>query len=71
MTLRELALTEIRNIIPQRSGFFTPDETVASVLGSLKASDAYEAAVSSEGAHGIITLRDLLDVDQPARTKID
>jgi CBS domain-containing protein/ribosome-associated translation inhibitor RaiA len=71
MTLRELALTEIRNIITQRSGVITPDETVASVLGSLKADDAYEAAVSSDGAHGIITLRDLLDVDQPVRTKID
>ena len=71
MTLRELALTEIRNIIPQRSGVFTPDETVARVLGSLKANDAYEAAVSSEGVHGIITLRDFLEVDQPTQTKID
>jgi CBS domain-containing protein/ribosome-associated translation inhibitor RaiA len=71
MTLRKLALTEIRNIIPQGSVIFSSDETVARVLGSLKADDAYEAAVSSEGAHGIITLRDFLDVDQPTQTKID
>ena len=71
MTLRELALTEIRNIIPQRSGVFTPEETVARVLGSLKTDDVYEAAVISEGAFGIITLRDFLDVDQPTQTKID
>ena len=70
-TLRELALTEIRNIIPQRARAFTPDETVARVLGSLKEADAYEAAVTSGNAHGIITVRDLLDVDQPAQTKID
>jgi len=70
-TLREFALTEIRSIIPQRAGAFTPDETIARVLGSLKEADAYEAAVISGNAHGIITMRDLLDVDQPARTKID
>ena len=70
-TLRDLALTEIRNIIPQRAGAFTPDETVARVLGSLKEADTYEAAVTSGNAHGIITVRDLLDVDQPAHTKID
>ncbi len=70
-TLRELALTEIRAIIPQRAGAFTPDETVARVLGSLKEADAYEAAVTSGNAHGIITVRDLLDVDQPAHTKIE
>ncbi len=70
-TLRELALTEIRNIIPLRAGAFTPDETVARVLGSLKEADAYEAAVTSGNAQGIITVRDLLDVDQPAHTKID
>ena len=70
-TLRELALTEIRAIIPQRAGAFTPDETVAKVLGSLKEADAYEAAVTTGNTHGIITVRDLLDVDQPAHTKID
>jgi CBS domain-containing protein/ribosome-associated translation inhibitor RaiA len=70
-TLRELALTEIRNIIPQRAEAFTPDENVAKVLGSLKEADAYEAAVTSGNTYGIITVRDLLDVDQPAHTKID
>lgn len=71
ITLRELALTEIRNITSRRSNFFTQDETVARVLGFMKEADAYEAAVSSRGAYGIITVRDLLDVDQPAQTKID
>jgi len=70
-TLRELALTEIRNIISQRSNVFTPDETITKVLGFMKEADAYEVAVSSDGAHGVITVRDLLDVDQPAHTKID
>ena len=71
MTLRELALTEIRDIIPKSSGVFSPDETVARVLGALKADDAYEAAVISEGAQGVITLRDFLEVNQPTQTKID
>ena len=70
-SLRELAFTELRNIILQRAGAFTPDETVARVLGSLKEADAYEAAVTSGNAHGIITVRDLLDVDQPVHAKID
>jgi CBS domain-containing protein/ribosome-associated translation inhibitor RaiA len=70
-TLREFALTEIKNIISQRSSIFTPDETVARVLGFMKEADTYEVAVRSNGAHGVITVRDLLEVDQPAHTKID
>jgi hypothetical protein len=66
--LRELALTEIRNIIPQRAGAFTSDETVAMVLESLKEANAYEASVTSGNAHGILTVKDLLDVDQPVHT---
>jgi CBS domain-containing protein/ribosome-associated translation inhibitor RaiA len=70
-TLRELALTEIRNIIPKRAGAFSPDATVAKVIGSLKEADSYVAVVTSGNSHGIITVRDLLDVDQPDNTKID
>ena len=71
VTLRDLALTEIREIIPKRAQAFAPNETVARVLGSLKKFGAYEAAVTSKGVHGIITVRDLLDVDQPNQTKVD
>lgn len=71
MTLKELAYTEIRDIISKRTRVFSLEETVAKVLGSLNKVGASEAAVASKGVFGIITIRDLLDVDQPNQTKVD
>ena len=70
-TLRELAFTEIREIIPNIIKTFTPDDTASKVLGALEEEGLYEAAVSMEDSVGIITVRDMLDVDQPAQTKIE
>jgi len=70
-TLRELAQTEIQEIIPGKAAVFKPDDTVSRVLGMLKETGAYESAVVSDGPVGIVTVRDFLDADQPARTKID
>ncbi|MCW3979674.1 MAG: CBS domain-containing protein, partial [Candidatus Bathyarchaeota archaeon] len=70
-SIRELALSEIREIIQKPVSVFSPDDTLSKVLGALKEADRYEAAVESGGAVGIVTLRDLLDVDQPSRTKLD
>jgi len=50
---------------------FSPDDTVSKVLGVLERTARYEAAVSSASSVGLITIRDLLGVDQPARTKVD
>ncbi len=70
-SLRELAFTEIREFVNRRVTVFSPDETASKVLGVLKETDRYEAVVSSDGSVGIITVRDLLGVVQPSRTKIE
>ena len=70
-SLKELAFSEIRELVHGPVSVFKPNETVSKVLGVLKETDRYEAAVASEASTGIITIRDLLDVDQPSRTKVD
>lgn len=70
-TLRELAFSEIRELVHHPVSVFRPDETTSKVLGVLKETERYEAVVSSKASVGIITIRDLLDVDQPSQTKID
>ena len=70
-TLRELAFTEIREIVPNTLNVFSPDDTASRVLGVLKEEGLYEAAVAMEDSVGIITVRDMLDVDQPSQTKIE
>jgi len=70
-SLRELAFSEIRELIQARISVFSTDEAVSRVLGVLRETDRYEAAVKSDGSVGLITVRDLLDVDQPSKTKID
>jgi CBS domain-containing protein len=69
--LRELAFTEIREIVPSDFNLFSPDDAASKVLGVLKKEGLYEAAVAVEDSVGIITVRDMLEVDQPSRTKID
>ncbi|MBS7637623.1 CBS domain-containing protein [Candidatus Bathyarchaeota archaeon] len=70
-TLRELAFSEIRGLIhPHRTVFSTKDPA-SKVLGELKETGRYEAVVRSDGKIGLVTVRDLLGVDQPEQTKID
>ncbi len=71
ISLRELAFSDIRGLFQARVSVFSTDEVVSRVLGVLRETDRYEAAVKSNGSVGLITVRDLLDVDQPSRTKID
>ncbi len=71
VTLRDFAYTEVREIVSGTFQVFTLEETVAKVLGSLKKIKRSEAAIASRGIFGIITLRDLLNVDQPNQTKLD
>lgn len=70
-TLIELAFTEIREIVPNIVTVFSPDDTASKVLGVLKEAGLYEAAVAMEDSFGIITVRDMLDVDQPSQTRIE
>jgi predicted transcriptional regulator/ribosome-associated translation inhibitor RaiA len=69
--LRELAFTEIREIVPNIVTVFSPDDTASKVLGVFKEAGLYEAAVAMEDSFGIITVRDMLDVDQPSQTRIE
>ena len=69
-SIRELALSEISEVAHGGISVFRPDETVSRVLGVLKESGRYEAAVSSDDSVGIITVRDLLGVSNPSRAKI-
>jgi CBS domain-containing protein/ribosome-associated translation inhibitor RaiA len=70
-SLRELAFSEIRELVHASVSVFAPDEPVSRVLGVLKETDRYEAAVKSDGSVGLITVRDMLDIDQPSSTKVD
>lgn len=70
-TLRELVSSEIKDLMHGRVSVFNPDDTASKVLGELKETGRYEAAVASEGGIGLVTVRDLLGVSQPAQTRVD
>jgi CBS domain-containing protein/ribosome-associated translation inhibitor RaiA len=70
-SLRELVLSEIRDIAHSPISVFSPEDYASQVLGVLKETDRYEAAVSSGESVGLITVRDLLEVDQPAQRRVD
>jgi acetoin utilization protein AcuB len=69
-TLEELAQTKISNLKVSTGSIFTPDDTASKVLGALKDTNRTEAVAATGKKYGIITVRDLLDVDQPEKTKI-
>ena len=70
-TLRELAFSEIRDLVHRAISVFKPDDMASRVLGELKETRRYEAAVATEGRVGLVTVRDLLGVSQPARTRVE
>jgi len=69
--IREWAYSEIQDIVHGPVSVFTPEDQASKVLGVLKKSGRYEAAVKSSKTVGLITVRDLLAVDQPEQTKVD
>jgi len=61
----------ISDYVTRRMSVFDPGDTASRVLGELKETGRYEALVSSGAKVGLVTVRDLLDVDQPTQTKIE
>lgn len=70
-TLRELASSEIRGLIHPTKTIFSSKDAASKVLGELKETGRYEAVARSDGKIGLVTVRDLLGVEQPEKTKID
>jgi CBS domain-containing protein/ribosome-associated translation inhibitor RaiA len=70
-TLDELSRAEISTLLDKRLVIFTPKESVSRVLGELERTGRYEAAVQAGSKVGLITLRHLLNVEQPEHTKLE
>lgn len=70
-TLEELAATEIASITKMPSSVFKPGDQVSKVLGVMKSTGRDEAVAAEGDRIGIVTVRNLLGVDQPSRTKIE
>ena len=70
-TLVELAQSNISELQTSTVSLFSPEETASKVLGVLKDTNRTEAVAASDKKYGIITVRDLLGVDQPENTKIE
>jgi len=70
-TLVELAETQITELFHNPGSVFSPDDQASKLLGYLKDTGRYEAVASDGGRTGIVTVRDLLGVDHPERTKAE
>ena len=70
-TLDELASTEIANLYNKKISVFKPEDVAGLVLGELEKTGRYEAIVWAGAKIGLITVRDLLDVEQPEKTKLE
>ena len=63
--------TEVRTILHGAGGVFSPGDQVSRVLGFLKDTGRSEAVAAKGGRVGVISLRDLLGVDHPGRTRVE
>jgi acetoin utilization protein AcuB len=70
-TLVELAQSKISELQVSNGSVFNPENTVNKVLGVLRDTNRTEAVAFEGKKYGIITVRDLLGVEQPENTKID
>ena len=70
-TLEELAQSNISELKFHTGSVFNPEDPASKVLGVFKDTDRNEAVAANGDRYGIVTMRDLLGVDQPANTKIE
>ncbi|MBS7619765.1 CBS domain-containing protein [Candidatus Bathyarchaeota archaeon] len=70
MALKELAYSEISELVDEKVSVFSEEDTLAKVLGELEKTGRYEAVVESRNRFGLITVRDMLSVDQPELSKV-
>ncbi len=70
-TIDELAQTAISELIERRVSVFTPEDSASKVKGELERTGRYEALVVGGGKIGLVTIRDLLNVEQLEQTKVE
>jgi len=70
-TIEELSQTEISTLIDTRMSIFTPEDSASKVKGELEKTGRYEAIVVGGGKIGMVTIRDLLDVELLEQTKVE
>ncbi|MCW4048520.1 MAG: CBS domain-containing protein [Candidatus Bathyarchaeota archaeon] len=70
-TLVELAETDVSSLLRGHGSVFSPGDQASKVLGVLKDTGRREAVAEEGNRVGIITVRNLLEVDQPERTKVE
>ena len=70
-TLEELAQTYLSEIKVSKGSIFDPEDTANKVLGVLRDTNRTEAVATRGERYGVISVRDLLGVDQPEKTKIE
>lgn len=69
-SLRDFAYSEIRDFVHRDAHVFSISDTASRVLGQYSKSGRYESIVRDDGKTGIVTVRDMLNVDQPELTKV-
>ena len=70
-SVREIAMLQVSQFMRTVPRVFSPSDTASKLLGYFYETDLYEAPVVGEGKIGLVTLRDLLDVVQPDKTKLN
>lgn len=70
LSLRDVALLEVSHIMREGSEVFRSSDTASSLLGYFRETNIYEAPVVGENKIGFVTLRDLLNVSHPERTRL-
>jgi CBS domain-containing protein/ribosome-associated translation inhibitor RaiA len=70
-TIEELSQTEIGELIERKMSTFTPEDSASKVKGELEKTGRYEAIVIGGGKIGLVTIRDLLEVELLEQTKVE
>lgn len=70
-TLRELAFSDIQDLVNRHVNVFKPDDLSSRIIGEFEETRRYESVVAAHGKVGLVTIRDLLGVSLPAQTKLD
>lgn len=69
--MKEVAYAKVKDYMNKSPVRVSELQTIADLIGAFKETNCYEALISGKDTFGLVTVRDLLDIGHPERTRIE
>ena len=69
--MKEVAFTKVSDYMNKNPITISKLQTIADLVGVFRETNSYEALVSGRDTYGLVTVREILDIGHPERTRVE